>query len=296
MMLKVENLAFDFPGGGRGLAGIGFDLKAGDVVNILGPNGSGKTTLIRCLLGGLPAKAGSVTVGGVPARRLDARQFAAKVAHVPQSVQSVFGHAVGDIVLMGRSAHLGLLQAPDHRDREIAAAALSRVGMAHLADRPFDAISGGERQLCLLARALAQGSPVLILDEPAASLDFGNQIRILDIIAQLARAGYAILMTTHHPDHALLVGTRVLAIRDGGLFGEGPPKTLLSSQFLSGLYGAPVRILEETDGTRACLPVLSHHHSNSKETIPCESFQSGSSPSSAPGFLPPRPSPATSRT
>jgi iron complex transport system ATP-binding protein len=201
---------------------------------------------------------GTINIDGIAAGNLNTRQFASKIAHVPQSIQSVFGHTVGDIVLMGRSAHLGMLQAPDSRDREISTAALERVGMLHLAERSFDTISGGERQLCLLARALAQQSPILILDEPAANLDFGNQIRILDIVGSLARSGYAILMTTHHPDHALLVGTSVLAIRDGRIFGAGSPRSLLSSQFLSDLYGAPVRILEETDGMRACLPVLSH--------------------------------------
>lgn len=265
MMLQVENLAFRYPNGGRNLAGISFVLDRGNVVSVLGPNGAGKTTLIRCLLGGLPATGGRVTIGGIEAANLNARQLASKIAHVPQSVQSVFGHAVGDIVLMGRSAHLGILQAPDSRDREIASAALARVGMLHLAERPFETISGGERQLCLLARALAQQSPILILDEPAASLDFGNQIRILNIVSSLAHAGYAILMTTHHPDHALLVGTSVLAIRDGRIFGTGSPRSLLSSQFLSNLYDAPVRILEEADGMRACLPVLSNHHS---EEIP----------------------------
>jgi iron complex transport system ATP-binding protein len=257
--LKVDNLAFSYPGGGCDLSGISFQLNAGDVVSVLGPNGAGKTTLIRCLLGGLAATGGVVTLDDVPVRRLDSRQFAAKVAHVPQSTHSVFGHLVRDIVLMGRSAHLGLMQAPGRRDHEIAAAALGRVGLLHLADRPFDAISGGERQLCLLARALAQEASVIILDEPAASLDFGNQIRILNIVASLARNGYAILMTTHHPDHAMLVGTSILALKAGRIFGTGAPHGLLTSRFLSGLYGAQVRIVEAEDGMRACLPVLSEN-------------------------------------
>lgn len=225
---------------------------------ILGPNGAGKTTLIRCLLGGLVPEAGTIALDGEPARGLNARQFATKVAHVPQSTQSVFGHLVRDIVLMGRSAHLPMLRAPSANDRSIADAALESVGIAHLADRQYATVSGGERQLCLLARALAQEAPVLIMDEPAASLDFGNQIRILGIVVALARAGYAILMTTHHPDHALLVGTQVLGLREGRLFGAGTPQALLSSAFLSELYGAPIRILEK-DGTRACVPVLSQH-------------------------------------
>lgn len=257
-MLSVERLAFAFPHGECSLNDIGFTLSRGDVTCILGPNGAGKTTLIRCLLGGLTPSSGSITVDGVPAGDLGPRQFAAKVAHVPQSTHSVFGHLVRDIVLMGRTAHLPMMRAPGPRDRDIAEAALDQLGIAHLADRQFATVSGGERQLCLLARALAQEAPVIIMDEPAASLDLGNQIRILGIVASLARKSYAILMTTHHPDHALLVGTQVLGLRDGRLFGAGPPWSLLSSTFLSELYGAPIRILEE-DGTRACVPVLSRH-------------------------------------
>lgn len=264
MMLHVEELAFSFPKGGRSLVDISFTLKGGDVICILGPNGAGKTTLIRCLLGGLPIASGTVTIEGVPARSLTPRQFAAKVAHVPQTTHSVFGHLVSDIVLMGRSAHLAIMEAPGARDHEIAERSLERVGIAHLAGRQFASISGGERQLCLLARALAQEAPILVMDEPAASLDFGNQIKILDIIATLARSGYAVLMTTHHPDHALLVGTQILSLREGRIFGTGTPQTLLSSSFLSALYGAPVRILAE-DGTRACVPILSH---NNPEAIP----------------------------
>ncbi|MCA0276914.1 MAG: ABC transporter ATP-binding protein [Proteobacteria bacterium] len=265
MTLRVENLAFSFPQGGRSLADISFTLERGEVTCILGPNGAGKTTLIRCLLGGLAIHSGSVTFDGMSAREFGPRQFAARVAHVPQTTHSVFGHLVRDIVLMGRSAHLGMLQSPGAQDHQIANASLERVGISHLAERQFASISGGERQLCLLARALAQSATVLIMDEPAASLDFSNQIRILDIVASLARNGYAILMTTHHPDHALLVGTKVLGLREGRVFGIGSPRKLLTSDFLSDLYGAPVRILEEADGARACVPVLSNASQESQQ-------------------------------
>lgn len=257
MMFQVDNLAFGYPGGGRSLADITFSINRGEVTCILGPNGAGKTTLIRCLLGSLSPRGGTVRIGGISTRDLDARQLARKVAHVPQSTHSVFGHLVADIVLMGRSPHLSMLQAPSPHDREIAAAALEQVGIAHLARREYATISGGERQLCLLARALAQEAPILIMDEPAASLDYGNQIRILDIIATLAGNGFAVLMTTHHPDHALLVGTQVIGLQEGRVFGLGHPAELLSSDFLSCLYGAPVRLIQE-NGTRACVPVLTN--------------------------------------
>jgi iron complex transport system ATP-binding protein len=256
LMLRVEGLAFAFPDQGRRLEGIGLEIAAGEVLCVLGPNGAGKTTLLRCLLGNLTPSGGSITVDGRAVRGLSARQLARKVAYVPQSSQQVFGHLVLDMVLMGRSAHLPMFETPAERDVRIAERALGRVGIGHLAGRQFATVSGGERQLCLLARALAQEAPILILDEPAASLDFGNQIRILDIIAELARNGYAILMTTHHPDHALLVGSKVLALSAGRIFGSGEPASLLSADFLSSLYGARVRVVRDSDGTPACIPSL----------------------------------------
>ncbi len=267
MMLRVEDLAFAFPDQGRRLDGVGFEIARGDVLCVLGPNGAGKTTLLRCLFGNLAPGAGRITIDGAPIGGMGARELARRVAYVPQSSQSVFGHLVLDMVLMGRSAHLPVLEAPGAADVAIAEAALARVGIAHLAGRQFATISGGERQLCLLARALVQEAPVLILDEPAASLDFGNQIRILDIIAELAASGYAILMTTHHPDHALLVGTKVLALKEGRIFGSGTPETLLSGDFLSGLYGARVRVIRDRDGTPACIPSLASH--STMEPRPC---------------------------
>lgn len=263
-MLDIRNLHFGYPHGERTLRDISFAIAPGEVLCVLGRNGAGKTTLIRCILGDLAPSQGTILVEGVLARTLKPRQFARRIAHVPQTTQSVFGHLVIDIVLMGRSAHLSMIDMPGKADRLAAEQALERVGIAHLAQRPFAVISGGERQLCLLARALAQGASILIMDEPAASLDFGNQIRVLDIVTSLARSGFAILMTTHHPDHALLVASQVLCLRDGVVFGSGEPGSVLSSRFLSDLYGAPIRIVEESDGTRACIPVLTPPH---KETV-----------------------------
>ncbi|HRO12267.1 ABC transporter ATP-binding protein [Amaricoccus sp.] len=265
-MLRARGLNFAWPGGGRRLVDIDLEIGHGDVHCILGPNGSGKTTLLRCLLGGLTPASGSIAVDGVAIGGLSARLLARKVAVVPQASQSVFGHLVLDMVLMGRSALLPFMGTPAAADVAIAERALERVGIAHLAGRPFGAISGGEQQLCLIARALAQEAPLVVLDEPAASLDLGNQIRILEIIGTLADEGYGVLMTTHHPDHALRVGTRVLGLRDGRVFGTGRPDELLSAPFLSGLYGAPVRVIRDRDGTLACIPALP---GRSSESRPC---------------------------
>lgn len=258
MTLAVRDLCFSYGAGKRGLDRISLGAGAGDVLCILGPNGSGKTTLLRCLIGGLAISSGRIELAGQDATRLPPRQLARLMAYVPQSTESVFGHRVMDIVMMGRSAHLPRFQTPGARDLAIAEAAMARVGIAHLATRSFNTISGGERQLCLLARAVAQGAAVLILDEPAASLDFGNQARILDILAGLAAGGLAVVMTTHHPDHAQDIGTRILALRQGRVIASGPASALMNDGFLSGLYQTPIRVLRSPDGLAACRPWLSH--------------------------------------
>ncbi len=256
-MLEVRDLCFSYGSGARSLDRISLAADAGDILCILGPNGSGKTTLLRCLIGSLAITAGKVTLAGADARALPPRQLARLMAYVPQSTQSVFGHRVLDIVMMGRSAHLPPLQTPGHRDIEIATGALARVGIADLAARSFSTISGGEKQLCLLARAVAQEPAVLVLDEPAASLDFGNQARILGILTGLAASGLAIVMTTHHPDHAQQIGTRILALREGRVAASGPATLMLDEDFLTDLYRTPIRVLRSPDGLAACLPCIS---------------------------------------
>lgn len=256
MRLEVQNLGFSFGKGKHSISGISLAVEPGEVLCLLGPNGAGKTTLMRCLTGALRPVAGTIRLGGADVAGLGPRDLARRMAHVPQASQPAFGHKVREMVLMGRSPHLGRFDMPGSADIDRANAALARMGIAHLADRSFSAISGGERQLCLLARALAQEAPILLLDEPAASLDFGNQIRLLGTISTLAREGFGILMVTHHPDHALQVGHRFLALKAGQVHQAGPVASLAEANYLSDLYGAGVEILHDRNGRSACLPVL----------------------------------------
>ncbi|WP_114377191.1 ABC transporter ATP-binding protein [Elioraea thermophila] len=256
MSLAAESLAYGWPGRtiGRGLS---FAIEPGEVVALLGPNGTGKTTLIRTLLGLLAPHAGRVTIEGRDLARLSRAEAARRLAYVPQAVPSPFPFTVAEVVLMGRAAHLGPFSRPGRRDRAAAEAAIARVGIAHLADRPFTAVSGGERQLTLIARALAQGGRVMVLDEPTASLDFGNQVRVLELIASLARDGAGVLFTTHDPDHAFLVADRVLLLKDGTLLAAGTPRETITEETLYALYGVGVRIVEVADGAGrrlVCLP------------------------------------------
>ena len=178
-------------------------LKTGEVLALLGPNGGGKTTLLKTLLGLLPPKGGEVRLGDRPLASYTLRERARRIAYVPQSHGATFGFMVETFVLMGRTAHGTLFSRPSTADRAIAARMLERFGIAHLADRPYTKISGGERQLALLARALAQEPKFVVLDEPTASLDFGNQGRVMREIRALGASGHGVLFTTHDPNHAM---------------------------------------------------------------------------------------------
>lgn len=211
-LLAARDLAIGH-GGRRIAAGLDFALAEGEVLCLLGPNGGGKTTLLRTLLGLIPPLAGEVLLEGRPIGAWPRRDVAHRLAYVPQAGQGGFAYAAREVVAMGRAARLPLLAVPGARDLALAEAALARLSVGHLAARPVTELSGGERQLVLIARALVQEARALILDEPTASLDFGNQARVLEEVRALAvRDGLAVLMTTHQPDHALLVADRVMLL------------------------------------------------------------------------------------
>ena len=185
-LLEVQDLAVGYPGRTVG-QGIGFSLAPGEVLALLGPNGSGKTTLLKTLLGLLPPHAGQLWLDGRPLAAWTARERAQRMAFVPQAAAPGFAYSVEQLVMMGRSAHQGLFDRPSAADRVAVASALQRLGLQALAARPATEISGGERQLSLIARALAQDARLLVLDEPTASLDFGNQGRVLREMRRASR-------------------------------------------------------------------------------------------------------------
>ena len=186
LSIRVDGLSFSFgPRGDDCLRGVSLEVGESELCCLLGPNGAGKTTLIRCILGLLKPHAGSMSVAGHDTAALSARQLARLVAYVPQSITAVFPFTTLEMVLMGRTPHLGMTASPSRADRRLCVATLERLGAGHLASRPFSQLSGGERQLTMLARALVQEAPVLVLDEPTAALDYGNEIRILQLITSL---------------------------------------------------------------------------------------------------------------
>jgi iron complex transport system ATP-binding protein len=256
MTLEARALAIGY--GARVVAaGVEVALRPGEITCLLGPNGSGKTTLLRTLLGVLPALGGEVRLDERPLAQWPARERAQRLAYVPQAASGEFDFTVLEMAEMGRTPALGLFGAPRLRDRLAVLEALDRLGIAHLADRPIDAVSGGERQLAYIARALATHATHLLMDEPTASLDFANQALILDEIARLAREGASVLLSTHHPDHALRIADHALLLADGALVAAGPAVATLNSENLSALYGRPIEVAEvaSTDGAagRFCI-------------------------------------------
>ncbi|MDY0309633.1 MAG: ABC transporter ATP-binding protein [Castellaniella sp.] len=231
-------------GGRRVAGGLNLDVRTGEILCLLGPNGSGKTTLFKTLLGLLPPLSGRVLVDGQLMSDCSRAELARRVAYVPQAHVGVFPYTVEQIVLMGRAAHVGRFSLPSRADRRIAAASLDAVGLADLAGRRYTEISGGQRQLALIARALAQQADILIMDEPTASLDFGNQIRMLERIDRLKAQGVGVFLSTHQPDHALQIADRIAVIRDGVLHGPGPATTVATPSRLAWLYGLDAQTLE----------------------------------------------------
>ncbi|MFO1325070.1 MAG: ABC transporter ATP-binding protein [Burkholderiales bacterium] len=252
-MLQVDDLAFGY--GTRVVgSGVTFSVAPGETLAVLGSNGSGKTTLFRTLLGLLPPLSGRVTIDGEDIANLAPQALARRLAYVPQQQTTAFAFTVDDAVLMGRAAAIGWFAQPAARDRSAVADALSRVGIAHLSARRMTEISGGERQLALIARALAQGAQILVLDEPTANLDYGNKLRVLAELERLRAAGCAILFSTHEPDHALAHADRALLLADGKPLALAGVAEALTGETLSRLYGVAVRVTE-VDGVRRAFPI-----------------------------------------
>jgi iron complex transport system ATP-binding protein len=266
MTLSTAQLGFGYPGRTVG-SGVTMEIRGGEVLCLLGPNGGGKTTLMKTLLGLLPARAGMVMLDGEDLARRSRRQLARLIGYVPQAHAAFFPFTVLDIVLMGRSAHIGLFAAPSRHDRDVALAALTTLGIGPLKARVYTEISGGERQLVLIARALAQEPRILIMDEPTASLDFGNQIRVLQQIAALAGSGIAVVFSTHDPDHVFLCGDRVALLHDGRMEAIGAPEAVITPASLKRLYGIEVQVVDLPDHeTRTCVPSV--HGMRRRGTLP----------------------------
>jgi iron complex transport system ATP-binding protein len=269
--LAVSHLRFGYPGCGILLDDISLRISGGEALCLLGPNGAGKTSLLRCLLGIQKPSEGQIAIEGDDIQHLTRKKLAQKIAYVPQSSSTIFPFTVFDMVLMGRLAYLRGISTASAEDKHYAHHALERLGIGHLTHRFFNEISGGERQLTLIARALCQQAKTVILDEPTANLDYGNQIRTLEVIGELRCAGYAIIMTTHDPNHALSSATSVAILKNGKLTHLGDPDKSLTGTRLSELYSTGIQVVtanlpDDPDaGIKVCIPAQSSKLFNSRK-------------------------------
>ncbi len=237
-MIRIRELSFAYHKQRPVLNGISLDITRGEVVNVLGPNGCGKSTLLKAMLGFLKLRPGMITLDDAPLETIHRIDLARKLAYVPQLHNGVFHYTALDMVLMGRT-----MENPWRRfsaaDYARAGAALERVRLGHLAERSYLELSGGERQLVLIARALAQNSAFLIMDEPVSGLDYGNQFHLLQVIHELSREGYSIILTTHHPEQAVFLGGRAILLHEGRVRADGPAREVITSEQVCALYNLP---------------------------------------------------------
>lgn len=241
---------------------VSFQVQSGDIVALLGPNGAGKTTLLRILLGLATPTGGQVLLDGVPIRHLSRRQVARLVAYIPQAHAAAFPYRVRDVVLLGRIPVAGLLHAFTDEDHAKAEAALAAVGLDLLGERPYNQLSGGEHQLVLIARALAQGSRLIVMDEPFASLDYGNRHRLAARLRDLAGLGIGLAMTTHEPEQALGLSTRAVLLAGGKVIADAAPGAALTSESLWAMYRVRAQVVQ-VNGARTVV---------AQDDSPCHAF------------------------
>ncbi len=259
-MLEVNELVCGYHPRKPVIGPLSFTVERGEVACLIGPNGIGKTTLFKTVLGLLRPQGGSISVNGKDYRRYSAKEFARTVAYVPQGHIPPFPYAVRDVVVMGCNPNMHELSAPRRADFEKAEAMLELMGIRHLADRDYTEISGGERQMVMIARALAQDTNLLVMDEPTTHLDYGNETRVLRQIKKLSALGYTIIMITHVPGHAFLCADKVLAVGRNRFFSVGTPDEILTEQTLRTLYGVDIQLEDvvlrwDHRHTKVCVPM-----------------------------------------
>ena len=253
-LFEVKNISFDYDGEVI-FSDISFSIERGDVLCILGPNGTGKTTLIKCLNGLNEINSGEILINGEDIKGLSFRQISKHIGYIPQSHVPSFPFKVFDVVLMGRAPYLNLTDSPKDEDKKIALDALKTLGIEGLKDKEYTNLSGGERQLVFLARVLCQKPDILILDEPTSHLDFGNQIKLLEIIDNLAKSGLSIIMSSHFPDHAFLSSTKVAIMKNKKFIDFGTPDDVVTEENLKKAYSIDVKLMELDDKRKVCVPM-----------------------------------------
>lgn len=246
MKLTVDNIGFSYTSETPIFQDLSFKMQSGELLCLLGPNGCGKTTLLNCLAGLLKYTSGDVLLDGKPLASMSAGERARNLGYVPQNIVATFDYTVLDYVVTGCAPYMKFFGRPKQQEYDKAAAALEKMGIAYLADKSYARISGGERQMVSIARVLVQEPSFILLDEPTAHLDYGNQVRLLRLVKTMAEEGFGVLMTTHHPDQVLMLDAEVVMMRKDKTFDAGSWRDVINEDSLFGLYGIDV-MLEKSE-------------------------------------------------
>ena len=261
MSIRAENIRFSY-GDHAVLKGVSFEAQPGEFLSVLGPNGVGKSTLFRCLLGLLTPTEGRTLIDDRDTAEMSAAEMARHIAYIPQSHAPVFNYSVEDMVLMGTTAGLGRFSSPGRKQREQVREVMDWLDIGDLAGSGYQNISGGQRQMVLIARALAQQARILIMDEPSSSLDLGNRIKVMKTVKRLTGEGYTVIQSTHDPDQAFFYSDRILAMKDGRVLACGEANDIVKDTVISKLYGTEVEIYSlREDTVRVTLPAETTEHS-----------------------------------
>ncbi len=254
LLIDAKNIEFSY-NDKKVLNKVDFKLHQGDVLALVGQNGSGKTTLLKILMGIYRSK-GTVNLLSKNINKYSYKERAKIISYVPQTHQIPFDYTVLDVVLMGRLPYLGIFSNYSSKDKEIAMESLKKVGIEDLKDNIYSKISGGQRQLAFIARALAQKAKIIFMDEPVTGLDYGNQLKLLKFLKELSKEGYTFIKTTHYPDHALYASNKVIMLKEGLVLDKGDVDTKLTEENIKKLYGVDVEIVKKHNNYKYCVPIL----------------------------------------
>jgi iron complex transport system ATP-binding protein len=257
--IEIKNLKFGYTKDRIILDDVSLEFESNNITSVLGPNGSGKTTMLKLILGLMKPVAGDIFILGTNLKEIPLRERAKLLAYVPQKHNAVFDYKVIDVCAMGRAAYSGVFSSVSKKDLDIAMNSLEKMRISHLAEKPYTQISGGEQQMVLIARALTQQAKILILDEPVTGLDYGNQIRLLKTLRELAQEGITCIKTTHYPEHALWTSGQAVFMRNGKVLASGLTSEIVNSDNLRAIYDTEIIVLDRPindSSVSTCVPIL----------------------------------------